>query len=148
MESALQKKIKTYLETNKVSLASFEREAGLKGNVVRNILRGISKKPTAVTMQAIAKVMECTVEELLEGHREHSKPRIKYSSEEILPLKSPELLDNALQVILNLIKNNHYDLTLQQALFVLEEVYAYSIKKEPPKIDKDFVEWFIKRTLD
>lgn len=148
MESSLQRKIKDYLETNNVSVAALERNAGLKTNVARNILRGISRKPTAVTLRAIADVMGCTVEELLGDRGEVSQPRTKPSSHRTLPLESPELLDNVLHSILAVIQKNNYQLTVQQTLFILEEVYAYTIKKESPMIDKDFVEWFVKRTID
>ena len=148
MDSSLQKKIKNYLETNKVSVAALERNAGLKTNVARNILRGISKKPTAFTLRAIADVMGCTVEELLGDKLELPRARMKPSSDKTLSLEYPELLDNALHSILAIIKHNNYKLTVQQTLFVLEEVYSYSIKKEPPVIDADFVEWFVKRTID
>jgi len=144
MESVLQKKIKNYLETNKVSVTALEREAGLKSNVARNILRGISKKPTAVTLRAIADVMGCTVEDLLGGKTETHKSEMKSSSERALLLEAPELLDNSLHALLQIIKANNYTLTVQQTLFILGEVYAYSIKKDPPKIDEDFIEWFIK----
>lgn len=148
MESSLQRKIRDYLETNNVSVAALERNAGLKTNVARNILRGISRKPTAVTLRAIADVMGCTVEELLGDRKEVSQPRMNPSSHRTLPLESPGLLDNALHSILAVIQKNNYQLTVQQTLFILEEVYAYTIKKESPMIDKDFVEWFIKRTID
>ena len=148
MESALQRKIKNYLEANKVSVSALEREAGLKSNVVRNIIRGLSKKPTAVTLRAIADVMGCTVEDLLGGKAETHKPEMKSSSERPVLLEAPELLDNSLHAILKIIHENNYQLTLQQTLFVLGEVYAYSIQKDPQSIDKDFVEWFIKRIID
>lgn len=148
MESALQKKIKSYMEAKSISATSLEREAGLKTNAVRNILRGSSKKPTGVTLQAIAHVMGCTVEELLGNQGERHKPRLKPSSEKPLSLDCPEILNNSLQSILKIIKNNNYSLTVPQALFVLEEVYAYSIEKKPPKIDEDFVEWYIKKVID
>ena len=64
-QTALQQKIQNYITTHKLSVAGFERDAGLKTNVVRNILRGQSKRPTGETLQAIARMMECTVQDLL-----------------------------------------------------------------------------------
>ncbi len=148
MENALQKKIKTYLEINHVSIASLERQAGLKANVVRNILRGLSKRPTGETLRAIGSVMGCTVEDLMGSKMEIPKREGTSFSEAGILLEKPELLEKSLHSVLKIMKEQQYSLTLQQTLFVLGEVYTYTLKKEPPKIDEDFIEWFIKRTID
>lgn len=147
MESFLQKKIRNYLDATGLSISALERRAGLKINVARNILRGQSKRPTAETLQAIAIAMDCTVQDLLGVQKETFPSQVKQPIESGLFLKSPELLNESLQCILQVIQNNDYKLTLKQTLLLLEEVYAYTLKKNPPKVDPDFVEWFVKRTI-
>ena len=147
MDSSLQRKIKGYLENTGLSVAALERKAGLKTNVARNILRGQSKKPTGETLQAIAAVMGCSIQDLLQGRGGSSPANISPRSEESPIVDYPELLNDALQCILKVIKDNDYKLTVQQITLILEEVYAYSIQKEPPNIDRDFIEWFIKRAV-
>lgn len=147
MDSNIQRKIKGYLESTGLSVAALEREAGLKTNVARNILRGQSKKPTGETLQAIAAVMKCSIHDLLQG-RGGSSPMGEHTSFEASPVvEYPALLNEALLCILKVVKDNDYKLTLQQIVLILEEVYAYTIKKDPPNIDVDFIEWFVKRTI-
>jgi transcriptional regulator with XRE-family HTH domain len=147
MDSNLQRKIKVYLESTGLSVAALERQAGLKTNVARNILRGQSKKPTGETLQAIAAVMECSIQDLLQGGGGSGQMK-DYTPPKLSPVvEYPELLNEALCCILKTAKNNGYKLTLQQITLILEEVYAYTIKKAPPNIDMDFIEWFVKRTI-
>lgn len=147
MESFLQRRIKNYLEATGLSVSALERKAGLKINVARNILRGQSKKPTAETLQAIANVMECTIQDLLGVKKESFQSEMKPAFDGSALLEYPEILNDSLQCVLNIINDNHYKLTVRQTLHIVEEVYAYSIKKDPPHIDTDFVEWFVKRTV-
>ena len=37
---------------------------------------------------------------------------------------------------------------MKQILLLLEEIYDFSIQKNPPQVDSDFVEWFVKRTVN
>ncbi|OJW54581.1 MAG: hypothetical protein BGO67_10570 [Alphaproteobacteria bacterium 41-28] len=145
MESGLQKRIKNYLENTGFSVASLERKAGLKTNVVRNILRGQSKRPTGETLQAIAKVMECTVQDLLEGKTSPIKEDIGIFPHESPMVQFPDTLSEVLQSVLKVNKDKDYKFTVHQTLRIVEEIYSYTIKKDPPKIDIDFVEWFVQR---
>ncbi|MBY0500424.1 MAG: helix-turn-helix transcriptional regulator [Alphaproteobacteria bacterium] len=147
MQSFLQKRIRNYLDSTGLSISALERKAGLRINVARNILRGQSKRPTAETLHAIATAMECTVQDLLGVQKEVLPSQIKHPAESGLFLESPEVLNEALQCILQVIQSNGYKLTVKQTLLLLEEVYAYTLKKSPPKVDADFVEWFVKRTI-
>jgi len=147
METGLQKRLKNYLETTGLSVAALERKAGLKTNVARNILRGQSKRPTGETLQAIAKVMECSVNDLLEGRSSSSRREMGVSPHESPMLEYPEILSEALQCILRIAKDNNYKLSIHQIGLMLEEVYSYTMTKNPPKVDKNFVEWFVKRSV-
>lgn len=148
MQSYLQKRIKNYLDATGLSVSALERKAGLKVNVARNILRGQSKKPTAVTLQAIASVMNCTVQDLLGVKLDFPAADTRVVPDETVQLTHPDLLDECLHSILRVIKANNYNLSVKQTLLILEEVYAYTLKKDSPAIDKDFVEWFVKRTIN
>lgn len=148
MESGLQTRIKNYLLSTGLSVAALERKAGLKTNVARNILRGQSKRPTGETLQAIAKVMECSVQDLLEGRSSSSRGEMGISPHESPFLDYPEILSEVLQCILKTIKDNNYKMTVHQIALMLEETYAYTLTKSPPQVDKNFVEWFVKRTVN
>ena len=136
-QAALQHKIRTYLTTHKLSVAGFERDAGLKTNVARNILRGQSKRPTGETLQAIAKAMGCTVQDLLNGKTEPDSSSIL--------LENPELLMKALESTLKIASEKKYTLKIKQALLIAEQVYGFSLKKNPPIVDESFVEWLFEQ---
>lgn len=149
MESNLQRKIKLYLENTGLSIAALERKAGLKTNVARNILRGQSRRPTGETLQAIACVLGCPLQELVQSHggairTEDSGLPGKVAASTVENL---DVLNEAFGSILKVIRENDFQVTIQQISFILEEVYAYTIQKVPPNIDEDFVEWFVKRSL-
>lgn len=147
MESFLQRRIKNYLDASGLSVAALERQAGLKMNVARNILRGQSKKPSAETLQAIANVMECSVQDLL-GVRKESFASTMRPPDDGSPLVAyPVILSESLECVLKIIRESGYNVTVKQTLAIVEEVYAYSIKKSPPHVEGDFVEWFIKRMV-
>ena len=147
MESFLQKRIKNYLDATGLSISALERKAGLKINVARNILRGQSKRPTAGTLQAIASAMECTVQDLLGVKKETFGSETRRPVDSSFVVENSEMLVESLQCILKIAKNNDCKFTLQEVLLILGEVYTYSMKKNSPQIDKDFAEWFIKRTI-
>ena len=149
MESFLQRRIKNYLDATGLSVSALERQAGLKINVARNILRGQSKKPTAETLQAIANVMECTVQDLLGVKKEiFSSTTLKTPEDGSPLLEYPEIFAESVQRALEVVADNEYKLTVKQLLTLVEEVYAYSIKKNPPHVEMDFVKWFASRVVD
>lgn len=147
MESFLQRRIKNYLNATGLSVSALERQAGLKINVARNILRGQSKKPSAETLQAIASVMECSVQDLLGVKKESFTSDIRPADDGSPLLDHPELLNEALQCTLRILQEKEHNVTVKQALIIAEEVYGYAMKKSPPHVEVAFVEWFIKRMV-
>ncbi len=133
--SHLQKIILDYLEETGHTVASLERVAGLRMNVARNILRGVSKRPTTQTLQALADVMNCSVNHLM-GKQAPQKAKET-------PLSHPDLLLAALNALLEQTQGN--TLSLQETLERVAEIYSYSVKKNPPQIDHDFVRWTLER---
>lgn len=146
MGSNVQKKIKDYLENTGVSVAEFERKAGIKTNVARNILRGQSKRPTGETLRAIAHLIGCNIQDLLPEGDNLTQSHTRSQVEAPIAIEYPELLNETLCYILKINKDNDYNLNLKQAVIILEEAYSYSIEKNPPQVDMDFIEWFVKKT--
>lgn len=147
MESFLQRKLRNYLESTGLSVPALERKAGLKMNVARNILRGQSKKPTADTLQALANAMECEVSDLLGIKKESFTSEMKPADDGSPLMDRPQILQESLQSILKVINETESQVTLKQALQMLEEVYIYSVEIDSPQIDEHFVKWFVKRTV-
>ena len=59
--------LKKQIESKKISVLGLERSAGLRPGSLQNILHGRSKKPNINTIQSVAKALQCSVEELLDG---------------------------------------------------------------------------------
>lgn len=146
MSTKIQEKINTYLEETGLSVAAFERQAGLKMNVIRNIIKGQSRRPTAETLQAVATAMGCTVADLL-GVKASQEFHRKIPSDNSPAIQSKEMLATAFQTVMNSIEEVENQPTLRQTLTLVEEVYLYSLKKEPPSVDKDFVKWLIEKSI-
>ena len=152
MQTVLQKRLRNYLDSTGLSVAALERQAGLRINVARNILRGQSKKPTAETLQAISSVMGCTVADLLGVKRdvfplENSLRHEQTRTEPSPMVENPEIFKDALATILSVSQEEECPLTVDQALLILGEVYTYSVKKPLPQIDRDFIKWFMEKTV-
>lgn len=143
MPNALQKKIRDHLDRTGYSIASFERMAGLKTNVLRNILNGYSLRPTPNTLNALAHAMNCSVPALLDKEEKH----LSSFAEDSLLVEKPELLVEALQIILQVANEHEYKLTVYNACAMLDEIYAYTVQKNPPMIDKDFINWFVLKNI-
>jgi transcriptional regulator with XRE-family HTH domain len=145
MTTTLQETLQAYIDKKGFSVAALERKAGLKLNVLRNILKGQSKKPTAETLQGIASAIGCSVEDLLQGRTETTSEFNKLVHSPTVG--HPILLQETLKAILDYATRNKLTFTVQQTLYILEETYAYFAQKTPPQIDKDFIEWFIKKNV-
>ncbi|MBY0264422.1 MAG: helix-turn-helix transcriptional regulator [Holosporales bacterium] len=144
MSSLLQQKIRDFIETKQLPLAAFEREAGLKTNVVRNILRGLSKRPTSDTLQAIASYMGCTIPELMGEEANSTRTPLRGPASPLV--EKPELLSESLEAVLKSAQKANQQLTLLQAFSITEDVYNYALKKKSPHVDVDFIGWLLEKT--
>lgn len=142
VNSLLQQKMRDFISANRLPVAAFEREAGLKTNVARNILKGNVKRPTMDTLQPIAKYMGCSVSELLgEEQLAPKAPSLPPSPQ----LAHSNLLLAALQAVTQEASAKTHTLTIDRALSLAKEVYWYSLRKSPPVVELDFVAWLIEK---
>jgi len=122
--------------------ATLEKEAGLQRHAVQNILRGKSKRPNVESVQAIADVLGCTVKDLLkknEMFQDQEPESIVLST----PYNHPELLLETVQWVNTMIMKNKTKLSTKQAVTCVEEIYFYSLQKNPTKVDEDYAHWFM-----
>ena len=69
-------KINASLSETKRNVSLAERMAGVPENTIRNILEGTSKNPKIETLQAIAKFLDCSLDELVGNiPKQHTKPQ-------------------------------------------------------------------------
>lgn len=144
MTTVLAKQISARMKAKNISTIEMEREAGLKAHAVRNILRGHSKRPAVDIVQAIARVLECTIEDLLQGQDIFKEDENEATRDELLthPYK-PGLLMETVKFVDAKAKQGMENLSIQQILTCVEEIYLHSLQKEAEKVDQEFGEWFM-----
>ena len=146
MNTPIARQIATRMKAKNYSIPYLEKEANLTTHAVRNILRGKSKRPSAALLQAIADVFGCTVRDLLTEDQEMFQGNDSIEvTEDLLnsSYKYPELLAETLKIVNDKIKDRKQELTIQQVLSSIQEIYLHSLQKDPIKVDQNFAEWFI-----
>lgn len=151
-DTTLQKNIKNKLEQKNISIAELERRAGLRHAVI-NILHGRSKNPSIHTAQAIAKELNCSIEDLLS---EKKDPPIQ--SDNNLIAKTPEEINNqapaqwdpllakkALDTVNNYLVGNSAIPDSTEIFLCVNEIYKYSLNNGNKNIDPIFVSWVTNR---
>jgi len=147
MNSQLKSNIKKQLSALNLSVSELERRAGLKQSALYNILSDRSKNPSVEIVNAIAKELNCTIEELL-GEEVHSHITERTSEEETAddyPWNA-KLYIKAIQTIQTILEQKNIHLSKKQVLACVDEVYKYSsgISED---IDRRFAEWIIDKLL-
>jgi transcriptional regulator with XRE-family HTH domain len=140
--------VEVRMKAKHLSIPELESQAGLKTHAVRNILRGKSKNPSAVNLQAIADVLSCSVKDLLETPEVLDEGPQSASLEEVLQATyskydKKHLLPEVVKTVEILTQKQRKNLTVEQFLTCVREVYLHSLQKDPTKVDQDFAEWFM-----
>lgn len=150
MSSFLQQQIQTRMQAKKLSIYALEKEAGLKRGAARNILHGFSKKPSAEALKAIAKVLDCRVDDLVSDIDDNyvSSPIVKVT----MPSKSghqwnEKLCLDAIRSVSTALSNKKLELKYEQIMALASEAYKYSLGKQSDNIDEDFVSWLINKNF-
>ena len=143
----IDKQIEVRMKARGMSIVDLDSKAGLKTHAVRNILRGKSKSPSAVNLQAIADALDCSVKDLL------STPEVleespSLSLEEVLHAKYSKhdkygLFPEVIKTVDSIVQKKNKDLTVEQFLTSVREIYLHSLQKDPTKVDMDFAKWFM-----
>jgi transcriptional regulator with XRE-family HTH domain len=153
MATPLQKNLRDRLTEKGISVHALEKRSGVKPSSIQNILQGKSKKPSADLLLAIAHELGCTVENLLQTDLS-SPPETALlhkidASRPIFSLKKeawvPHLYVEALKKIQALLENKKLTPSKEVFLSLVEEVYTYSLKGNPPSVDERFAEWLISK---
>jgi transcriptional regulator with XRE-family HTH domain len=134
------------MKAKNLSRGVLAKQAGLEAYVISNILRGKTKRPKGDVLQAIADVFGCSVRDLLtENQGVFKENDVTASKDDILgsPYKHLDLLKETIKIVNDRIEARKQDLTVQQALRLVQETYLHSLQKKPEKVDPNFVEWFI-----
>lgn len=145
MAENLKKRIKDKMGKKNLSIASLEREAGLRKGAVQNIIDGRSKNPGAENLKAIARVLECSVDDLLENRGISLKDvEIKTPSETLKEkIDNLDLFLACTAAVVELFKEENLIPSYEEVNFFSKEVYTYSLTGKI--VDKQFAAWLIKK---
>lgn len=144
MRTIIAKQIHARMKARDISTIEIERQAGLKPHAVRNILRGHSKRPSVDIVHAVARVLGCTVDDLLQGMNIFTDDKKGQTRDELLiqPHKAG-LLAETVRFVDTKVSKEKLNLTVHQVLTCIEETYLHSLQKGLSKVDKDFADWFM-----
>ena len=148
MTTPLAHHIMIRMRAKNLTIPLLEKKAELTHHTVRNIVRGRSLKPSAETLNKIARALGCTVEDLLEKEIPQEKDLPEQKKESLdTPYTHPKLLKETVKFVITFLEQNHHDLTLEQVLNCIKLIYQGSMKNDPPRInEQDAAFWMILAT--
>lgn len=150
MIASIQEQIKDQLEKQHMKVSELEKLSGLSASVIRNILSGRSNNPTLDTLLSIANVLGCSLSDLI---MDHDKSIYKNRNTDILRDNSSQLewiaplLLDIISYVEELFKKENYDANFEVGIYLVKEIYHYSIEKNDRKIDKGFAEWIVGKKI-
>jgi len=142
MQQILQLNIKERLKRKGITVAEVERRAGLNKTTIQNILLGRSKNPGIEIISALAKELECSIDELISPANELKKTKVmKLDWQE-------SVFISAIQYVGHFLKKHAISSSLENVIKCATEIYAYSLKsKLQNNIDEQFAEWITERNF-
>jgi transcriptional regulator with XRE-family HTH domain len=134
--NALQENLQRLIKDRNYPISEIEKIAGQKRNSVYNIIRGVSKKPSAELLQAIADVFGVTVKDLY-----------KPPSDNIIELGSTnlDLFVKITYAIVTEIRDNSINMPCSKITEFINEVYEYCTSSEISEPDQKFIKWLLKQ---
>lgn len=133
----LKENIENLIVKNDYRVSKVEELAGLKHGNISNILSGRSKKPSAEILLSIAKVFGVTVEDLFKN-KEINSAKYLSSNEISLFLDIATYLSNKIGALK--VKIYYHDL-----IFMINEIFEYSIENKDYELDRKFIDWYVKQ---
>ncbi|OZG31475.1 MULTISPECIES: helix-turn-helix domain-containing protein [Rickettsieae] len=133
--NALQKNLEKLIKDHNYQIADLERKAGLRKNNVYNIIKGISRKPSAELLQAVADVFGLTVKDLF------TMPTESYP---FLTSEDLDLLIKVAEQVIIEIKAQQLSVSCNDATLIINEVFNYSSESKLTLPDEKFIKWVLK----
>ncbi len=145
MDTLLITQIKKRLFEKGLSVRAAERLAGLGVHSLSNVLSGRSKKPSAELLTSVARVLGCSVNELLYDNE------TSQTINSLPPAPKLELLKNTalFHEIMEFLVKNHWEKVAPLPFHVVVskslEIYEYSVSKNNGVFSQTFAEWIIEK---
>jgi transcriptional regulator with XRE-family HTH domain len=147
----LKEEIKERIADRQTSVIELEKRAKLKRSAISNILHERSKKPNYKTIEAVAKVLDCSALDLI-GIDEQTYNQIIMRSpkkqSDAQTTWNPNLFNEAVIAFTKSCKqHNKSPINLSIATSLINEIYSLAIHKKSNDIDLEFVDFVIKRSI-
>jgi len=132
---ALRARINELMAEKKITAVDIEKATGLKRNTVYSITAGTSKNPSVHNLQLIAKALNVSMETLmLDGGT---------VGEELLTAEQMNAFGDSAKAVASVAASKDYHFNMDKLIFLIKEVYQYSIKISPPAVDERFIHWLL-----
>ena len=141
----LQEEIQVRMEDKNLTASELEKKAGLKMSAVRNILTGKSNNPGIEVLSAIARLLSCSVDELIGETKSQSyiSTIADLNKTKLTHAWNLELYQDCLNAIQHQIQIKNFKPTMEQILFFVKEAYIYSLEGKENKADMRFTKWIV-----
>ncbi len=134
--------IKKKLEEQHKTVSLAEKLAGLQKNAIRNILNGNSLNPSIETCAAIAKVLGCSLDELIGNHSLQGETKNSNKLEVDYECRLA-LYKEITSMIIDYVEAKSYSIKLLKLQQLIKEAYLFALDKKGGKADQGFIEWLI-----
>lgn len=135
----LQEQIESRMQDKNLNARELERRAGLKISAVRNILSGQSKNPGIEVIAAVAKLLNCSTDELLGIEQSKSEA----PKQKVINVWDYNLYENCLKEVHSYLTSKSLKPQAEQILFFIREAYIYSLEGKDKRADLRFIKWII-----
>ena len=149
---SLARQLREHISRSNLTVRDIERLAGLRRCALSNILEGKSKNPSIDTLQATAKVLGCSVSDLLDAGEvedtSHFQAGLKEAQKPlVLPVMTPMLCE-IMTSLDACFKNINYEPNLEQFWQCVIRIYSYTLGSGESTIDPKFTQWLVNKFKD
>lgn len=133
--------IRKIIKDKHLSVAAAERKAGLKRNIIQNILYGRSKVPSLKTVQAIADALECNLEEIVDAShilQENKPPQTKTSWDS-------DIYSHAVERVTHAADMRGLVTFYEDMIPVINDAYLYAVENDLTTLDDPIINWLLRQ---
>ena len=138
---AIKEQILQRSNEHNLNISSLEKKAGLPRNSLRNLMDGGSTNPGIKSLVAIAKVLECGIDELLDKQLSSKKETNSKTSKHSKLLIG--LLNETVASLETSIKRYNIQISFEEFIEFLFKAYIYALNKNSQKVSTAFIEGLI-----
>ena len=130
---------------SEINQAKFADSAGVSRNHMLKVLSGDTNNPGIKTVVAIAKRLNCSLDELV-GYKTTKNTHSDLLSKDLH--LNANLLNNSFDYILSYIQKNNLKPNINAFITALDNIYEYSFRRNLSHPDLKFSKWVLSDTFE